>query len=108
MLEVLWEQLPDLRPMLDHAELATPLSTDLFVRPYRGSIYGLAATPERFANPWLRPASPVSGLYLSGSDVSTCGVMGAMMGGLLCGLAMEPVGGLRYLRDVNRSGGGRP
>jgi all-trans-retinol 13,14-reductase len=104
MLEVLWERLPGLRGLLDHAELATPLSTELFVRPYRGSIYGLAATPDRFADPWLRPASPIPGLYLSGGDVSTCGIMGAMMGGLLCGLAMEPWKGVRFLRDLPKAG----
>ena len=46
-----------LREYVDHVELSTPLSTDHFVRPARGSIYGLEPTPERFANRWLRPRS---------------------------------------------------
>lgn len=104
MLEVLWEHHPGLRPLLDHHELATPLSTDLFARPYHGSIYGLAHTPDRFADPWLRCRSPVQGLFLSGSDVSSCGVMGAFMGGLLCAIAMEPRRTLGWLRPLAAKG----
>ncbi len=100
MLEVLWEQNPGLKPLLDHHELATPLSTDFFCKPVNGSIYGLAHTPERFADPWLKCKSPLPGLFLSGSDVSSCGVMGAFMGGLLCGIAMEPARALSWLRPL--------
>jgi all-trans-retinol 13,14-reductase len=103
ILEVLFERRPELAPLLDHHELSTPLSTDLFCRPYKGSIYGLAATPERFEEAQLRPQTPIPGLFLSGSDVAACGVVGAMMGGLICGVAMEPVAGVRYLhRSVSR------
>lgn len=97
MLEVLFQHQPGLRDLLDHAELSTPLSTELFSRPHQGSIYGLMPTPERFLDPWLRPQSPVPGLYLSGSDASLCGVMGAMMSGVFCAAAMEPVGAVRFL-----------
>lgn len=100
MLEVLYEHHPGLRGMVDHVELGTPLSTDLFARPYHGAIYGLMGVPERYDDPWLRPQSPVPGLFLSGSDVSSCGVIGAMMGGALCALAMEPVRGVRLLSQV--------
>jgi all-trans-retinol 13,14-reductase len=102
LLAVVLERLPGLKPLLRHVELATPLSTEHFVRPLAGSIYGLAGTPERYNNPWLRPASPIPGLYLSGSDVSSCGVVGAMMGGALCALAMEPIAGMRLLRGLSQ------
>lgn len=100
MLEVLFEHHPGLKPLLVHHELSTPLSTDLFARPYRGSIYGLAGTPQRFAEPWLRPASPIPGLFMSGTDVATCGVMGGLMGGVLCAAAMAPLQVVRELRGV--------
>jgi all-trans-retinol 13,14-reductase len=100
MFDVLFEHRPQLRDMVDHYELSTPLSTDLFAKPYKGAIYGLAGTPDRFANPWLRPQSPIPGLFLSGSDVATCGVVGAMMGGAICGLAMEPVKGVSMMRQI--------
>lgn len=100
LLEILYEHHPELKDMLVHAELATPLSTDHFSRPYKGSIYGLAHEPDRFLDPWLRVKSPVPGLWMSGCDVSCGGVMGAMMGGLLCGVAMEPLKALPWLRNV--------
>ena len=90
--------MPALAPMIDHVELSTPVSTDHFVRPVAGSIYGIEPTPERFDNPWLRPRSPIPGLYFAGSEVSTVGVMGAMMGGVLAAVSAEPWDALRYLR----------
>lgn len=93
----LFARMPELEPMLDYIELSTPLSTDHFVRPNRGSIYGLEATPERFRNPWLRPRSPITGLYFAGSEVATVGIIGAMMGGVLATVAAEPLRALRYL-----------
>ncbi len=96
----LLEHMPGLEGMIDYAELSTPLSTDHFVRPMAGSIYGLEPTPERFENPWLRPRSPIDGLYMSGSEVATVGVIGAMMGGVLCAAAAEPMGALKLMRSL--------
>ena len=92
--------MPGLRPMLRHVELGTPVSTQHFVRPVHGSIYGLEPTPERFATRWLRPRSPIQDLFFSGSDVGTVGVIGAMMGGVLAAISAEPVGMMGYLRRV--------
>ena len=86
--------------MLRYSELSPPLSTDHFCRPTQGSIYGLEPTPERFANPWLKPRSPVDGLYFSGSEVATVGVIGAMMGGVLAALVIERWKGINYLRRL--------
>ncbi|MEO1174790.1 MAG: hypothetical protein AAFX94_22465 [Myxococcota bacterium] len=91
---------PDLEPLLDFAELSTPASTEHFVRPVQGSIYGIEPTPERFANPWLRPRSPVKNLFFGGSDVVSVGVIGAMMGGVLGATTAEPVAALGLLRKV--------
>ena len=102
LLDQLFENMPELAPMLDYVELSTPVSTHHFVRPMQGSIYGIEPTPERFNNPWLRPKSPIRGLYFSGSEIATVGVVGAMMGGVLAGVAAEPIRALRYLRKINR------
>ncbi len=88
MLDQLLARLPSLRPMVDYVELSTPVSTETFCRPVAGSIYGLEPTPERFSNPHLRPKSPVPNLFFAGSEVGTVGVIGAMMGGMLCALAI--------------------
>jgi all-trans-retinol 13,14-reductase len=94
--------MPGLAPMIAHAELSTPLTTEWFARGASGAIYGLEHTPERFANPWLRPRTPVRNLFLSGSDVSTGGVMGAFVGGVLAVAAAEPTKTVAHVRSVFR------
>jgi all-trans-retinol 13,14-reductase len=91
---------PDLIPLIDYAELSTPLSTDHFCRPLAGSIYGLAATRERFACRWLRARSPIKDLYFAGSDVTSGGVIGALGGGLLGAIAAEPWAVMSQMRSL--------
>jgi all-trans-retinol 13,14-reductase len=91
LLASLLERHPRLGPLVDYWEVSTPLSTDHFSRANRGAMYGLAGTPARFANPWLRPQTPIPGLYLTGADVGACGVTGALMGGVLCALSVAPL-----------------
>lgn len=93
-------RLPGLAPLVDAVELSTPASTHHFCRPAAGSIYGIAPTPARFATRWLRPRTPIRDLYLSGGDMASTGVIGAMMGGVLCAVAAEPLGALGLLRQV--------
>jgi all-trans-retinol 13,14-reductase len=46
---------------------------------------------------WLRPRTKVPGLWLTGQDIMSCGVSGAMMGGLACAMA---VAGMRHMMPV--------
>ncbi len=96
LLEPLHAHCPQVRGKIDYAELSTPLSTRHFAGHPRGEIYGLAATPEHFCERWLRPQTPVKRLYLTGADVCTLGVVGAMFGGLLSASAILG-------RDLRRS-----
>ena len=73
---------PAVAGKIDHAELSTPLSTRHFMNYEHGEAYGLAATPERFISRALTPHTSVPGLYLTGQDVVTLGVAGALFGGL--------------------------
>ena len=93
---------PELEPMVCYAELSTPVSTEHFVRPIEGSIYGIEPTPNRFENRWLRPRSPVKNLFFSGSEVATVGVIGAMMGGVLAAVSAEPVEATKFLAPYMR------
>jgi all-trans-retinol 13,14-reductase len=83
MLERLYEHQPQLRGKVDFYELSTPLTTQHFCNYATGELYGLDHTPERFRQRFLRPATPIAGLYLTGQDVVTCGVAGALFGGVL-------------------------
>ncbi len=100
LLEQFLSKMPELRRFVAFSELSTPLSTDHFCRPIKGSIYGIEPTPERFANQYLRPGSPIKNLYFAGSEVSTVGVIGAMMGGVLAATAAEPRKAMRLLRSL--------
>lgn len=66
--------------VLHVAELATPLSFNHFLGREKGDFMSLAHTPERFA-------PHVPGLLLSGQDVASAGVSGAIMGGVVAASA---------------------
>jgi all-trans-retinol 13,14-reductase len=74
---------PQVRGKIDYAEISTPLSTRHFANYEHGEIYGIDHTPGRFRQRWLRPQTPVKGLYLTGQDICTAGYGGALMGGVL-------------------------
>ena len=88
LLDTLLNQVPQIRDKIDVVELSTPLSTQHFAGHASGEIYGLEHTVGRFRAKWLRATSPIRGLYFSGVDIATCGVMGAAMGGVLCASAI--------------------
>jgi len=83
LLEHLYRKLPQLRGKIDYCELSTPLSTDFFCFYKRGEMYGLHHDPQRFDQSWLKPKTRIKGLYLTGQDILSCGVGGAMFAGFL-------------------------
>jgi all-trans-retinol 13,14-reductase len=91
LLAVLYREMPHLEQYLDFAELSTPLSTQWFQWNTEGEIYGLNHTVERFRQDWLHPETPIKNLYLTGSDVVTAGIGGALIGGLMTASAMMGV-----------------
>ncbi len=91
LLRHLYEKLPHLEGQIDYHELSTPVSTKWFAAYRHGELYGLDHTPERLQQDWLRPKTNIKGLWLTGQDILTCGVTGAMMSGLLTATSL--VGG---------------
>ncbi|BBM82003.1 phytoene desaturase family protein [Candidatus Uabimicrobium amorphum] len=94
----LFKYMPQLEPLVAYSELSTPVSCTHYTRAAKGAIYGIEPTPQRYANPWLKPRTPLKNFYLSGSDVSTVGVIGAMVGGVLTALAVEPWKTMAFIR----------
>ena len=88
LLATLHQHAPATRGQVEICELSTPLSTRNFAAHPHGEIYGLAHTSARFDQRWLQPRTPIKGLYLTGADVCTAGVGGALMGGMLCSSAV--------------------
>jgi all-trans-retinol 13,14-reductase len=79
---------PQVRGKIDYAELSTPLSTRHFMNYQHGEAYGLRATPARFRLRCLAPQTPIRNMYLTGQDVVSLGVTGALMGGVITASAV--------------------
>jgi all-trans-retinol 13,14-reductase len=99
LLEHLYQRLPQLRGRIDYWEVSTPLSMQWFCGYSRGELYGLDHDPQRMQQSWLRPRTRIAGLWLTGQDVMSCGVTGAMMGGLACAVS---IAGARRMAPVLR------
>ena len=54
----------------------------------QGEMYGLSGTPGRFQLRCLTPMTPIRNLYLTGQDVTSLGVTGALFGGVLTASAI--------------------
>lgn len=81
---------PALGTCIVHSELSTPLSTVAFIGAEQGAVYGFESSPRRFLSDTLGARTPVPGLYLTGQDVASPGITGAMMGGMLAAATLEP------------------
>jgi all-trans-retinol 13,14-reductase len=88
MMEKIFSVEPQLRGKVDYYEVSTPLSTVKFTNHPRGEIYGVAHTPKRFRQRFLKPYTPVKNLFMTGQDVMIASIAGAMMGGILAASAI--------------------
>jgi all-trans-retinol 13,14-reductase len=97
LLNELYKQLPQVKGKIDCYELSTPLTTKHFVNYAKGEIYGLDHSPSRFRQPILKPRTPINNFYLTGQDIVTAGVGGALFSGVLTTMAMTGVNVLKKL-----------
>lgn len=88
MLQALYDHLPATKDRVEWSELSTPLSTQHFANYAHGEIYGLSAVPARFNLRSLGARTPIRNLYLTGQDICTLGVSGALFGGVLAASAI--------------------
>jgi len=90
LLSIFIKEFPHLEDAIDFVDLGTAITNDYYLGTYRGAVYGLAHTPHRFCQAWLSPKlRNVKGLYLTGQDVATVGIVGALMGGIHCAVMMD-------------------
>jgi len=68
--------------------LSTPLSTRNFVNYTQGEIYGLNHSLQRFENKQLRAITPLKNFYLTGQDIVTAGIGGALHSAFITASAM--------------------
>jgi all-trans-retinol 13,14-reductase len=88
LLGYLYEQRPQLKGKIDYYELSTPLSTKHFTSYEKGEIYGLNHGPKRFRMDFLRAPTPIKNFYLTGQDIVTVGIGGALFSGVLTASAI--------------------
>jgi all-trans-retinol 13,14-reductase len=103
LLDLVEQHRPGFRSLVAYAELATPLTFEHFTAAPLGAIYGYPATPDKFRKPWLAPKTAVKNLYLTGTDASVLGIMGALMGGVAtASLLLGPAGFLKIVRAAKK------
>lgn len=83
---------PGFANLVEFYELSTPITVEYFSNHYQGAIYGLPLVPERFdkeKSPWVDSKTPIKNLYLTGADVLTPGVGGALLSSLFTFASVE-------------------
>lgn len=91
------------KKLVEYVEVSTPLSMENFTSRSQGAMYGVPAVPEKYALSWLVPKTPLEGFFLSGSDVGSLGVVGALIGGVICASVVDgPFGFLRAIIAAKR------
>jgi all-trans-retinol 13,14-reductase len=100
LLADVYRQAPQVRGKVDYHELSTPLSTQHFSAYRQGEVYGLAHTPERFKQSWVKPHTPIKALYLTGQDILFCGVGSALMSGVMTASRILGPAAIKVMPDV--------
>lgn len=93
MLQFTEKYLPGFRKLVAYHELSTPLTVESFTGHAGGMVYGQVCDRRRlFEDQWSIRTS-LRNLYLTGSDVGTPGVNGALMAGVMtAGKLLGPLG----------------
>jgi all-trans-retinol 13,14-reductase len=104
LLSILVEKVPQLKDRIHYTELSSPLSTVHFSNYQHGEIYGINHDPQRFQERWLRTDTPVRNLYLTGQDIVTCGIGGALSAGVLTAIRVLGPFRARHLIQLMKPG----
>lgn len=87
LLNLLYSRFPQLVDKVKYVVSSTPLTSKHYLNALNGESYGLNMTKERFSADMgilTRPqVAQIAHLYLTGQDIVSAGISGAMMGGLL-------------------------
>ena len=88
LLNELYKKEPQLQGKVDCYELSSPISTQHFMNYAQGELYGIDHNPERYQQRFLQPRTPIKNFYLTGQDIVTCGVAGALFAGFITASAL--------------------
>ncbi|XP_039261949.2 all-trans-retinol 13,14-reductase-like isoform X1 [Styela clava] len=86
----IWSQVTQLFPQLEgkveYIDTGTPITHRHYISSPKGEIYGVDHSMERFSYDVamdMRPKTVIPGLYLTGQDVITCGIVASAIGGVM-------------------------
>jgi phytoene dehydrogenase-like protein len=95
---------PGFKALVEYTELSTPLTIEHFTHRFHGAMYGVPEIPARYRQKWLNAKTPIKNLYLTGSDVWSLGIVGAMMGGMITASTLAGKWGLfKIIRAVKKA-----
>lgn len=100
LLKELFKLEPQVKEKIDHYELSTPITTRHFMNYEKGELYGIDHDPGRYEQRFLQPRTPIKNFYLTGQDVVTAGIGGALFAGFLTASTMT---GKNYVKKVMTS-----
>jgi len=106
LLDLVEQQFPGFGQLVAYSELSTPQTFEYFTGAPSGTIYGYPGTPDRYRKTWLQPRTPVTNLYLTGTDATMLGIMGALMGGVAT--ASTVLGAAGFLEIMRSAASFRP
>lgn len=106
--EGLYHYYPKTKGKVTYCEVGSPLTFNHYIGSQRGECYGLDNSPIRYSHDdWLTPKTAINGLYMTGQDITTLGVTGAMMAGVLTahsvlgyGTILDMMSGRNLIRDL--------
>jgi all-trans-retinol 13,14-reductase len=106
--EGLYHYYPKTKGKVTYCEVGSPLTFNHYIGSQRGECYGLDNSPIRYSHDdWLTPKTAINGLYMTGQDITTLGVTGAMMAGVLTahsvlgyGTILDMISGRNLIRDL--------
>ena len=82
--EGLFVHFPQLKDKVVSFNVATPLTTQYYFNNLDGDSYGMRMDKNRLLNgDLIRPTTSIENLYLTGQDIVTMGITGAMMAGII-------------------------
>lgn len=98
------KHLPGFADLIEYSEVSTPLSVESMTGHRRGAIYGLPATPYRIQRRLFHAQTSIKNLLLTGSDVGSVGIVGALMGAVMTtAWTLGPAGFLKLLLAARRT-----
>ncbi|KAL1768092.1 all-trans-retinol 13,14-reductase [Sigmodon hispidus] len=90
-MSVVMKLFPQLEGKVESVTGGSPLTNQYYLAAPRGATYGADHDLARLhphAMASLRAQTPIPNLYLTGQDIFTCGLVGALQGALLCSSAI--------------------